>query len=423
MREKFSFSRRTNWPLNVNPLSAALSSLREQNILILDLTESNPTRCGFQYPTEKILSSLAEAQNMIYSPSASGSPEARTAVSQYYRRKGFEVDPKRIFLTASTSEAYSYLFRLLLNPGEGVLVGRPSYPLFEFLVELNDARMETYPLVYEGKWRIDLQALEKAIHPKTRVMILVNPNNPTGSFVTQDELAVIKQLCLKHHIALICDEVFSDYAFQEDSRRVLSLVSTPDVLSFLLGGISKSLGLPQMKCGWIAAGGPAALVNESLASPGVIADTYLSVNTPVQNALSRWLAWQEDISKEIQNRLKQNWELLKKLVRHSEERSDEESHPEEILRFAQNDGKALFRSNPPQVLNCEGGWYAVLKLPSGKHSEEEWAMEFLQKDHVFVHPGYFFDFKEEPFIVLSLLPQPETFKRGVERILRRIKSD
>ena len=240
-------------------------------------------------------------------------------------------------------------------------------------------------------------------------------------------MAVINQLCLQQQIALICDEVFSDYVFQENPQRVLSLVSNSDVLTFSLGGISKCLGLPQMKCGWIVAGGPAALVNESLARLEVIADTYLSVNAPVQNALSQWLDGQEEISKEIRQRLKQNWESLGKAV-------------------------GACGSDELQYLNCEGGWYAILKLPSGKFSEEEWAMEFLHKDHVFVHPGYFFDFPtplrltsaqklgansgtsapfsgkrqivagalEEPLIVLSLLPAEETFKLGLERILRRI---
>jgi len=400
MKGKFLFSRRTNWPLNANGLSHALSSLREKNIPVIDLTESNPTRCGFPYPTEKILSSLADPQNMFYTPSASGSPEARDALSRYYRRKGFEVKPQRILLTASTSEAYSTLLRLLLNPGEHVLVGQPSYPLFEFLIELNDARMKNYPLIYkkdQKEWRIDLKALEKALCSQTRVIVLVNPNNPTGSFVNQGELAAINQLCLKHHLALICDEVFSDYAFQASPQRVLSLVSNPDTLTFSLGGISKCLGLPQMKLGWIVASGPKELVDEALARLEVIADTYLSVNTPVQNALSPWLAWQEDISKEIRNRLKQNLASLEKAVR-------------------------AFGSEDLHDLNCEGGWYVVLKLPSGKYSEEKWAMEFLQKDHVFVHPGYFFDFQEEPFIVLSLLPKEETFKLGLERILRRIRS-
>ena len=307
MSKQFFFAKRTHWELNANPLSVALQRLRDNNVPFLDLTESNPTACGFQYPKDKILSALSKEQNMIYTPCAQGLLDARIEVSRYYAKKGITVDPGQIFLTASTSEAYSYLFRLLLNPQEEVLVARPSYPLFQFLIELNDAQMEFYPLIYDttpARWHIDFQTLQNLISPLTRLLILVNPNNPTGSFITQKEFKKLLEFCMHHGIALVSDEVFSDYAFAENSDRILSVATQNAVLSFSLGGISKSLGLPQMKCGWIAINGPKDMVQEASKRLEVISDTYLSVNTPVQNALAQWLALQEEIQREIQKRLR-----------------------------------------------------------------------------------------------------------------------
>ncbi len=399
MPKKNFFAKRTHWQLELNPLSVMLQTLREKNIFLIDLTESNPTACGFQYPKDKILTALSQEQNMVYAPCAQGSLEARRAVSRYYQKKGITVDPQQIFLTASTSEAYSYLFRLLMNPQEKVLVARPSYPLFQFLIELNDAQMEFYPLLYDrtqARWHIDFPILENLISPSIRLLILVNPNNPTGSFITQKEFKKLQELCVRQGMAIVSDEVFSDYALAENPNRVVSVAAQNRVLSFSLGGISKSLGLPQMKLGWIAINGPQDMVEEAAKRLEIILDTYLSVNTPVQNALAQWLSLQEEIQGEIRTRLKKNLEFLQQALT---------SFDQKYCRY----------------LDCEGGWYAVVTLPSGKLSEEEWVMDFLTKDHVYVHPGYFFDFNEEGYFVLSLLPDTTVFQEGLSRILNRIK--
>ncbi len=387
------FAHRTDWRLDINPLMHLKEKFQRENIAYIDLTESNPTHCGFHYPGE-ILSAFSKSQNLMYQPDPQGIPKAREAVSRYYQKKGFRVEPQRIFLTASTSEAYSFLFRLLLNPGEQVLIGQPSYPLFQFLLDLNDAQMDRYPLLYDERgWYIDLVTLEKAIHPKTKAIVVVNPNNPTGSFLTQQDLSGITEICQRRRLVLICDEVFSDYAFEEDPQRVLSLVDNRSILCFCLGGISKSLGLPQMKLSWMVGTGPQDTWRDALGRLEVIADTYLSVNALSQNALKIWFSMKEDIENQILRRLKQNLTFLK---------------------------KAFLSLNQCCCLSPQGGWYAVVKL-SPTQREEKWAFDFLKEDHVFVHPGYFFDFPEEPYVVLSLLPKPDLFKEGVNRILNRIR--
>jgi len=394
MQDRVPFARRTGWKLEPNALAVLRGNFQREKTACIDLTESNPTRCGFPYPQEKILAGLADPKNMVYDPHPQGALKAREAVIRYYQRKGFEVHPRQIFLTASTSEAYSMIFRLLLNPNERVLAGQPSYPLFEFLMGLNDARRDAYPLIYkEGAWAIDLRALKKTIHSKTRAILVVHPNNPTGSFLTQKEFIALKKICQTHHLALICDEVFSDYPLGENPRKVLSLVETKDILCFCLGGLSKSLGLPQMKLSWIVLNGPPEKLRSAIGRLEVIADTYLSVNTPAQNALPDWLLGQDSIQQEILGRLRQNQEFLKKAV----------------------------SGSPCEYLPSQGGWYAILKLPDCR-TEEAWVLDFLENDHVFVHPGYFFDFREEPYVVLSLLPEPSVLEEGITRILKRIKA-
>jgi hypothetical protein len=347
----------------------------------------------FRFLRKNLLKSLGDDRNLSYQPHPQGLREARQAVQGYYRRKGYDVAPENIFLTSSTSEAYSAIFRLLLNVKENVLVPAPSYPLFEFLIQLNDLESIFYPLIYEGHWHIDLEALSSLVTPRTKAVVLVNPNNPTGSFLKPEERKRLNSLCRKHSLALICDEVFLDYVFQEEGQSALSLVDNKEVLTFILGGISKSLGLPQMKLSWIVVNGPEDAVKESKNRLEVILDTYLSVNTPVQNALSKWLDSQNVIQKEISERLRQNREFLK---RHT----------------------ASFSGC--QLLHTEGGWYAILHLFS-RHTEEEWVLMFLDDERVFVHPGYFFDFREEPYIVVSLLVPPAVFQEGCSRIFKRMR--
>jgi len=344
------FSQRTDWPLASNQFSNDLNDLRDDNVPILDLTDSNPMNCGFSYPKNEIIASLAEDANLCYTPAPRGNLQTREAICRYYEEKRLNVVPEQIFLTASTSEAYSYLFRLLVDPGEGVLFPCPSYPLFSFLGDLNDVRVDTYPLVYQKQWSIDLQGMCRAICNDTKAVVLVNPNNPTGSFIRRNELEEINTLCRKQNISLVCDEVFSDFAFEQADDRV-SLVSNDQVLTFVLGGISKTLGLPQMKLSWIIVNGPQDLVNTSTERLEVIADTYLSVNTPTQNAFPLWLSHRKTIQAEINNRINHNFDFLKQHINKVDE---------------------------CELLTAEGGWYAVVKIPDTV-SEEQWVLTFLNE--------------------------------------------
>lgn len=388
------FSQRTQWKLTPNELSFRLEALEKQGQPVLNLIESNPTRCGLRYPKRKILRVLSNARNISYEPSGAGLTAAREAIVRYYQSRGFTVDPNRIFLTASTSESYSVLFRLLLNSGEHILVPRPSYPLFEFLAQLNDVTIGFYRLGYDKGWHIDLENFKKSVEAQTRAAVIVNPNNPTGSFLKQKERLEINHLCRQQDMAIICDEVFSDFYFAGDENRIGSMVENNAVLTFTLGGISKSLGLPQMKLGWMVVSGPDDLVTTTIERLEIILDTYLSVNTPAQNALSSWLQLRPVIQRRISRHLRKNRDLIT---------------------------RRLTPGNVCQCLNIEGGWYAVLRLPKN-HSEEQWILEFLEADRVLVHPGYFFDFEQEAYIVLSLLVHPRIFKEGFKRILKRVSA-
>lgn len=382
------FSRRTAWPLEANTITATLTKLRGDGAEIIDLTESNPTRCGFAYPTQALLNPLAAAGGLVYDPQPLGNLKAREAVARYYQEKDFSVPAPQICLTASTSEGYSYLFRLLADPGERILFPRPSYPLFHFLGDLNDIQLDFYPLRYEGHaWRIDFEALEALIQSDTKAIVLVNPNNPTGSFIKEKEMQTLNAVCRKHHLALIADEVFGDFVLGEKARPV-SLAENAQVLTFTLGGLSKTLGLPQMKLAWLTVSGPDETVKAALERLEMIADTYLSVNIPVQNALGTWLPLRAKIQSLILERIRRNWKFLKDTC-------------------------------PHQIFDAEGGWYAVLRIPP-TFSEEEWVLKFLKEARVFVHPGYFFDFEEEGFAVVSLLPPEEAFQEGVRRLLALI---
>jgi len=391
MPEHFPFARRTGWAFNSNKLIARLDEFKKAGVPFLDLTESNPCRCGFRYPAEDILSALKDTENLSYNPSAQGLPEARRAVCGYYREKGIDVRPEQVFLTASTSESYSLLFRLFLNTGERVLIPSPSYPLFDLLAQINDVVIDQYPLRYDHRWSVDTNVLARSIQKTTRAIILVHPNNPTGSFIDRQELGDIIQIARKNKLVIICDEVFSDYV--RDKGDVLpSVLGNKEVPVFVLSGISKILGLPQMKLGWIIVDGPPEMVADALPRLEIISDTYLSVNTPAQNALPAWLKLRKDIQAEITGRLSRNLECLKGCIR----------------------GVPGLKS-----LDSQGGWYSVLRLPDGIN-EEEWIFGLLDEEHVFVHPGYLFDFPEEPYIVLSLLTPPEALAEGAEKIVRRL---
>jgi aspartate/methionine/tyrosine aminotransferase len=314
-------------------------------------------------------------------------PAARDAVSAYYTARGLRVAPAHVLLTASTSEAYCYLFKLLTDPGGEVLVPSPSYPLFEFLADMESVAVRPYPLEYHGAWRIDIAALEAALTPRTRAIILVNPNNPTGSYVKRAELGMLTSLCAARGIALISDEVFADYALTEDPERVSSLAGVEECLAFSMSGLSKVAGLPQMKLGWIVAAGPPALRSEALEKLEWIADTYLSVSTPVQCAAPALLAAAETVQRQIRERSAAN------------------------LAFA----RAALDDSAANILAVEGGWYITLQVPRIR-SEEEWTLRLLEHDGVLVQPGFFYDFESEAFLVVSLLTAPGIFREGLPRI-------
>lgn len=389
------FASRTGWSLGPNRLSEALTERRRQGLPLLDLTESNPTRCGFTYDSEKIFSALANPRALQYEPDPRGLLCARQAVADYYAERGVKIAPDQIFLTTSTSEAYSYTFRLLANPGDTILVPQPSYPLFDFLAGLNDLEVVPYPLHYAEGWQLDTHALESRLGTRARAILVVHPNNPTGSFVRCGELEFLLRCCRDRSLALVADEVFADYAFasaragRPDEGRVASHAAAAEALTFTLSGLSKISGLPQMKLAWVVVNGPAGVLGEALARLEVIADTYLSVSAPLAHALPELLELRRSLQPQIRERVEGNLLWL-----------DTQLSP----------------PSPVSRLQAEGGWYVVLKLPSHR-SDEDWALEVLREEGVLVHPGHFFDFHSEGHLVVSLLPPRQDFEPGIRKIL------
>jgi hypothetical protein len=386
------FSARLPRDLHPNLLATALQARRLAGAPILDLTESNPTRAGFEYPRE-IARAFDDPRMLVYEPSPAGPLEVRRHVAAYYAARGVAVGAERILLTASTSEAYAYLFKLLADPGDSILVPRPSYPLFEFLANLESLEARTYPLVYHGGWGIDIEALEEAIAPRTRAVVLVNPNNPTGSYVNRAELARLERLAASRGLALISDEVFADYAFAPDPERVATLAGARECLSFSMSGLSKVAGLPQMKLAWIVAGGPEDLRREAFAKLEWIADTYLSVSTPVACAAPRLLEAGEAVQRQIRHRTAAN------------------------LAFA----RQALAGSAAGILAVEGGWYITVQVPRSR-GEEQWALDLLVHEGVLVQPGFFYDFESEAFLIVSLLTAPDVFRAGIERLRRMVET-
>jgi alanine-synthesizing transaminase len=384
------FSSRVESNLAANRLTEAVRARRAEGLAFIDLTLSNPTRAGIDYPPD-LLAPLADARGLRYAPSPAGLLDAREAVARDYLRQGVTISPERIVLTASTSEAYSLLFKLLADAGDDVLVPRPSYPLIEHLTRLDLVATRPYDLDVHGSWAIDFASLERALSPRTRAVLVVSPNNPTGSFVTAAELDRLAALCAPRGIAIVADEVFADYELEPGaSRRAGRAGARRDVLSFALGGLSKSAGLPQVKLGWIAAGGPDALVEAALERLELVCDTYLSVSTPVQLAAATLIERGALVRAQIAARVATNYRELMSLAA---------------------------RTPSCGVLRSDGGWYAVLHVPSFE-SEEDLAVRLLTSAGVLTHPGYFFDFPRESFLVLSLLPPEAPFSDAVARVLR-----
>jgi alanine-synthesizing transaminase len=388
------FSARLPPSLTVNRLTRTLAALRAEDAEILDLTETNPTRVGLTYDPA-LLAPLADLWNLAYAPSPRGLLSARAAIAIDYLRRGVDVDPDRIFLTASTSEAYSLLFKLLCDPGDEVLVPRPSYPLFEHLTMLDAVRAVPYTLDYHGTWSIDFDSLRVALTPRTRAILVVSPNNPTGSMLEAHELESIATLCGSHDLAMIGDEVFAEYQFGgEDRGRTASVLNQDRVLTFGLGGLSKSAGLPQLKLGWMAMKGPAALCEAAADRLDLICDTYLSVATPVQRAAPQLIEQGLIVRARIQARLDANRRALQ---------------------------RALAQAPGCTLLHLEGGWSAVVRVPAIQ-GEEALVLDLLTQDRVLVSPGYFYDFPREAYLVVSLLPDPDVFGRGIDRMLARAQA-
>jgi len=373
-----------------NRLSVALTRLRASGVSIIDLTESNPTSVGLEYPPG-LLDELSRPGGLLYRPDPFGLKVAREAVVRYLSRLGISTAPERVILTASTSEAYGFLFKLLCDPRDAVLVPHPSYPLFEHLTELDAVRAVPYLLEYHGRWSVELSSLRRAISPRTRAVLVVNPNNPTGSYLSRAELDAIADVCREHALALIGDEVFARYPLGEDPRRPVSVLDHAhhDVLTISLGGLSKAVGLPQLKLAWMVVQGGETVGAAALAGLELVCDTYLSVATPVQLALETLLTRGGVVADQIASRVRANYVTLRELAS---------------------------RYPSSSVLPAEGGWYAVVQVPSTR-SEETLVVGLLEHEHVLVHPGYFFDFAREAFVVVSLLVEPRRLRDGVTQLL------
>ena len=388
------FSKRTEWKLTPNRFTQVQAELGSAGMKVLDLSVSNPARAGFHFDIDEILGSLALPEAMDYDPQPKGLRKAREAVAHYYRdeHEGYDVDPDSLILTTSTSEAYSYIFRLLCNPGEELLVPKPSYPLFEFLADLEDVKLVPYPLLYDHGWQIDFPSLYKAVNHHTRGVVIVHPNNPTGSYVKQDEVASLNRFCQEYGLALVVDEVFLDYPHDGAARNTFAVNN--DVLTFTLSGLSKISGLPQMKVAWAVTSGPDEQKREALARLEMIADTYLSMNAPLQLATPKLLAQRKNFQPLLLDRVRTNLRELDRQLSHQ---------------------KTCER------LDVEGGWYVVLRVPATQ-TDEELAIDLLRKVAVLVHPGHFYDFPRDGYLVISLITPTADFREGGSRVLQHLNS-
>jgi alanine-synthesizing transaminase len=377
------FSRRTEWNLAPNRLTLAHKEAVSSGKKIIDLTISNPTQAEIEYDESAILDALANPKSLDYDPQPKGLLSAREAVSQYYAPT---IDPESLILTTSTSEGYSFVFRLLCNPGDEILVPKPSYPLFDFLAELQDVSLVPYSLIYDHDWQIDFHSLETALTAKSRAVVLVHPNNPTGSYISAQERQHLNELCHRHKLALIVDEVFLDYAHGKPQP---TFAANRDALTFTLSGISKISALPQMKLAWITTSGPPAEVAPAMQRLEIIADTYLSLNAPVQLAAPILLDQRKTIQPQLMNRVRAN--------------------------LAELDQQLAMQKSCTRLV-IQGGWYAVLRIPVTR-SDEDFAIELLQRSGVLVHPGHFFDFPGDGHLILSLIAVQKEFRSGIAAVL------
>ena len=390
------FANRTEWTTDETAWSRALEARRRSGLSILDLTASNPTQCGFRYEAN-LLAELSAEGARTYDPDPRGMLAAREAVCGYYGDHGALVDAEQVVLTTSTSEGYSWLFRLLCDPGDEVLIAQPSYPLFELLATIDDVKLVPYALFFDPGgdpggshgWSVDFHGLRGRITPRTRAIIVVHPNNPTGHFTTTAERAALSELCRERGLALIVDEVFLDYPFVRNESQVSFARGEEAALTFVLSGLSKIAALPQMKASWIVCRGPEEMRREAMRRLEIIADTFLSMNAPVQHALPGWLRGRHTIQRQIRQRVQENLDALDRVL----------AREDKIARLA-----------------CEGGWYATLRTPSYA-SGDTLAIRLLERHGVAVHPGSFFGFREQNRLVISLLTLPEIFAEGIASLI------
>jgi alanine-synthesizing transaminase len=381
------FAERTNWNLKSNHLSEALAQHRAANKLLLDLTVSNPTECGFLYDRGSILQALANPASLSYNPEPKGMLSAREGIAEYYSAHGIAIPPENVILTTSTSEAYSFTFRILCSPGDQVLIPEPSYPLCSFLADIHDVKLVSYPLLYDHAWQIDFHALQQAVTPRTRGIIVVNPNNPTGHFCKADEIQKLNEVCSSSRIAIIADEVFLD--FHLETKRPPSFAANNTSLTFTMSGLSKIAGLPQMKAAWLLTSGPEELKAPALSRLEVIADTFLSTNTPIQLAIPRFLELRHGFQNQLMARIRRN--------------------------LAKLDAQLAAQSSCSR-LEVEGGWYTVLRVPVTR-PDEDLAVELLNTQGIYVHPGHFYDFPTDGYLIVSLITPAESFDEGIRRLL------
>jgi alanine-synthesizing transaminase len=393
------FAQRTSWNLSPNRYTEALEAHRLAGREVLDLTASNPTTVGLRYRDQELLRALAHREALTYKPESKGLLAARQAVAGYYAEHGSHVSPDDLVLTTSTSEAYSFVFRLLCNPGDTLLAPAPSYPLFAFLGDLEDVKLVPYELVYDHGWQIDFHSLQTAIErvqasgTTCRAVLVVHPNNPTGSYVKAHEVEQLNRICDANQMAIIADEVFLDYSLPTEPA--LTFSSNRDALTFTLSGLSKISGLPQMKVAWIAVSGSEALKREALRRLEVIADTYLSMNAPLQWAVPTMLEERHSIHRQLMYRIREN--------------------------LAEMDSQ-LAAQKLCQRLKVEGGWYAVLHIPV-IGSDEDLVIRLLQEAGVLMQPGHFYDFPADGHLVISLITESPTFQQGISRALQFIATD
>ncbi len=387
------FAQRTSWNLATNRYSEALAAHRRAGNELLDLTASNPTNIGLHYREDELLRALASREALSYDPQPKGLLAAREAIAAYYAEHAAQISPDDLFLTTSTSEAYSFLFRLLCDPGDAVLVPTPSYPLFDFLADIQDVKLFPYELVYDHGWQIEVTSLFAAVDraqaagTRCRAVLAVHPNNPTGSYLKPRELELLNSVCAENDMAIIADEVFLDYALA--AQAPLTFAANENALTFTLSGLSKIAGLPQMKVAWIAASGPPALKENALARLEVIADTYLSMNAPIQLALPALLDERKNLQPQLLERVRTNLAELDRQLR---------------------------TQNLCHRLEVEGGWYAILRVPA-RGSDEDLAIALISQKNVLIQPGHFYDFAADGHLVVSLITPTSEFVEGMKRLL------